>query len=570
MWSTLNPPLSASAPCIVMCVAALLPGCQQNAGDSAAAAPATQPDADLILTDGRIFTADNAGTIAHTVVVKGDRIVAVGGRELLDAWTARESIDLDGAFVMPGFNDSHTHIRGTARRHLDLTRVDSIAALGDQVTAKVDELGPDEWITGYGWSEDELAEGRRPLRADLDEIAPDNPVVLTRAGGHSAVANSRALALAGIDRDTPDPDSGVIEKSADGEPNGIIRERQDILYDLVPPATEPELEASLVTALRDLLPLGITSITDASKSPAAWERWQRVYARERGTLPRARVQILWPGTQTMRAVTEAAGAGDHHLRLGAVKLFADGGFTGPAAYTTEPYVGQGDYRGHLTAPAQELEQTIDEIHRGGWQLGIHAIGDAAITLVVEALDAALTRTPRPDHRHYLNHFSMRPGDAVMETMARHGIAITQQPNFTYTLEGRYVTNLDGWRLEHNNPLRSPMDHGIPVAISSDILPIGPMVGIYAAVTRKGMSGRVFAADEAITVAEALRGYTALGAWLNFDEADKGTIAPGMLADMIELDRDPLTIDPEALLDVQVLRTWLGGRLVHDRHAGGAE
>ena len=150
----------------------------------------------------------------------------------------------------------------------------------------------------------------------------------------------------------------------------------------------------------------------------------------------------------------------------------------------------------------------------------------------------------------------------MEKMAAHDIHITQQPNFTYTLEGRYVANLDGWRLEHNNPVRSPMDHGITVAISSDILPIGPMVGIYAAVTRKGMSGRVFAPDEAITMEEAIRGYTLTGAYLNFEEDEKGSLEPGKLADMIVLSDDLLTIDPLRIMDVTIEQTWLGGELVY--------
>ena len=150
----------------------------------------------------------------------------------------------------------------------------------------------------------------------------------------------------------------------------------------------------------------------------------------------------------------------------------------------------------------------------------------------------------------------------METMAEHDIHITQQPNFTYTLEGRYVANLDGWRLEHNNPLRSPMDHGIHVAISSDILPIGPLVGIYAAVTRKGMSGRVFAADEAISIEEAIQGYTLKGAYMNFEEAARGSLEPGKLADMIVLSEDILSIDPERIMDIEIEQTFVGGELVY--------
>jgi predicted amidohydrolase YtcJ len=544
---------------VLFAVVALLGTACGEAPDAVAA----KREAELVITHARVITVDDAFTIADTVVVDEGRIAAVGGPELLERWTAPEVLDLEGRALMPGFVDAHIHIRGTARRHVALAGTSSIAELQARVEARARALGPGEWITGYGWSEDELADGRKPDRRDLDAVAPDNPVVLTRAGGHSAVANSRALLLGEIDAATDDPDGGVIERDAQGVPTGVIRERQDLLTRLVPAATEAELEESLVEALEALLPLGITSIVDAAKQPEDWPRWVKVYAQHRGELPRAAVQMLWPGAEAMAALREQDPA-DEHLRLGPIKVFADGGFTGPAAFTTEPYVGQGDYRGYLTRPEPELVALLDEIHDAGWQMGVHAIGDAAIEIVAQTLAEVLERNPRENHRHYLNHFSMRPTDATMDLMAQHGIAITQQPNFTYTLEGRYVANLDGWRLEHNNPVRSPMEHGIHVALSSDILPIGPLVGLYGAVTRKGMSGRVFAEEEAITMPEAIRAYTRDAAWITFEEDEKGSIEVGKLADMIELSEDLLTIPPERIMDVQVLRTWLGGRLVHAR------
>jgi predicted amidohydrolase YtcJ len=251
--------------------------------------------------------------------------------------------------------------------------------------------------------------------------------------------------------------------------------------------------------------------------------------------------------------------------VGPIKIIVDGGFTGPAAYTKDPYKGETDYRGTLRIDPVELRTTIRELNAAGWQTGIHAIGDAAIELVVQELAMALRETPRVDHRHYLNHFTVMPSAETMKTMAEYGIAITQQPNFTYVLEGRYVQYLDGERLEHNNALRTPMDHGIHVAVSSDMLS-GPMVGIYAAVTRKGLSGRVFAAEEALTVMEALQAYTRHGAYLSFEEDVKGSLEPGKFADMIVLDQDILTVDPERILDIEVLQTWLGGKLVYERKA----
>lgn len=529
-------------------------------------APEATPTAggvDLILTNGKVFVADADFSIANTVVVNDGLIVASGDESLLDRFDAAETVDLEGKLLIPGFIDSHTHIRGRPQRYIELGEVTSIAEIQELISAKIEEIGEGEWITGYGWSEDELDEGRRPLRADLDAVAPDNPVILTRAGGHSAVTNSLALELADVTLNTPQPEGGVIEVGDDGELNGIIRERQNIVGRLVPDSTYDELIASLEVNLNALLAKGITSITDASKTVSDYEMFEDLYSNNDLPLPRSALQFQWYDPDAINALNARVGEGNEFLKPGPIKVFADGGFTGPAAYTLEPYVNQGEYRGYLNMPEEELVTLLNEIHDAGYQMGIHAIGDAAIVLVVNTLADALERSPREDHRHYLNHFSMRPPELTMELMAEHQIHITQQPNFTYTLEGRYAENLDGWRLQHNNPLRGPMDHGITVAISSDILPIGPLVGIYAAVTRKGMTGTVYGLDEAITMEEAIRGYTALGAYLNFEEGIKGTLEAGKLADMVLLSEDLLTIDPERIMDVEVEKTWIGGELVHE-------
>ena len=519
---------------------------------------------DLILTNGKIITVDDEFSIRNTVVVDDGRIIETGGAELALKYQSDETVDLQGKVLMPGFNDSHTHIRGRPQRYIELGDVSSISEIQDLIRTKITEIGEGEWVTGYGWSEDELEEGRRPLRADLDAAAPNNPVILTRAGGHSAVVNSSALNRADVSLATPQPEGGVIERGQDGQLNGVIRERQELVGRLVPDSTYEELIASLETNLNDLLRLGITSITDASKPPGQFAMWEELYGTAKLPLPRSQVQFQWFDVDGINDVKARVGKGTDFLKIGPIKVFADGGFTGPAAYTLEPYRNQGEYRGYLNMPPRELAAHLNEIHDAGWQIGIHAIGDAAIVMVVNILADALERNPREDHRHYLNHFSMRPPELTMDLMAEHQIHITQQPNFTYTLEGRYVDNLDGWRLQHNNPLRSPMDHGIKVAISSDILPIGPMVGIYAAVTRKGMTGTVYGADEAITREEAIRAYTATGAYLNFEEDIKGSIEPGKFADMIVLSDDILSVADEQIMDIQVLGTYVDGKLVYSR------
>jgi predicted amidohydrolase YtcJ len=528
---------------------------------SACEPPAT---ADLILTGGRIAIVDDDFSIHETIVVRDGLVVAVGDASLADEYSATTTVDLDGRLVLPGFNDTHTHIRGRARRSIDLGGTKSITKIQALIRAKIEEMGEGEWITGYGWSEDELAEGRRPLRADLDEAAPDNPVILTRAGGHSGVANSLALSLAGIDRNTPQPEGGVIEYDATGELNGVIRERQGMVSRLVPDASPEEFRETQVQVLRDQLALGITSLIQAGENPNGFRRWQSIYDEFGAELPRAVVQIRWSSADRLAEFGRISGDGDDRLRIGAIKVLVDGGFTGPAAYTIDPYKGMGDYRGMLNLPEDELRTLIMEANALGWQLGFHAIGDAAIQLTVDAMVEALDANPREDHRHYLNHFTVTPPVETLELMAEYKIAISQQPNFTYTLEGRYAANLDGDRLAHNNPLKIPMDYGIFMAISSDILPIGPMLGLYAAVTRKGMSGEVYGPDEALTIEEAIRAYTRNAAWLTFEENSKGTLEPGMLADMVVLSEDLLAIDPERILDVEVDMTIVGGQVLYER------
>ena len=517
---------------------------------------------DLILTNGKVLTVDSEFSIRNTVVIDDGLIIETGDAGLTQKYKSQKIVNLEGKVLMPGFNDSHTHIRGRPQRYIELGNVTSILEIQELVSNKIAAIGEGEWITGYGWSEDELDEGRRPVRRDLDAAAPNNPVILTRAGGHSAVSNSMALDLSGVSLATPQPDGGVIERGEDGELNGIIRERQELVGRLVPDSTYEELIASLEINLNDLLRLGITSITDASKPPSQFAMWEELYKTAKLPLPRSQVQFQWFDVQGINEVKARVGEGTDFLKIGPIKVFADGGFTGPAAYTLEPYRNQGEYRGYLNMPPRELAAHLKEIHDAGWQMGIHAIGDAAIVMVVNILADALEDNPRQDHRHYLNHFSMRPPELTMELMAEHQIHITQQPNFTYTLEGRYVDNLDGWRLQHNNPLRSPMDYGLKVAISSDILPIGPMVGIYAAVTRKGMTGTIYGADEAITREEAIRAYTETGAYLNFEEDFKGTLEPGKFADMIVLSDDILTIADEEIMNIEILSTYVDGELVY--------
>ena len=534
-----------------------------------------QTEADLILYNGKIVTVDDAFSIRAAIAIKDGRILAVGGNELRNRYSAAHLLDLGGRTVIPGFFDTHIHLAGHSRRYIDLVETTSLAQLQQQVRDKAIELGPGEWITGGGWDEYHFKEQRKPLRSDLDAAAPDNPVVLTRAGGHSSVGNSKALQSADINKATPDPARGIIERDASGQPNGVIRERSDLYTRLVPKDRPGDVRDSLLDNVRAQLKLGITSVIQAGASVdpgvvGSYAEWELLYRSHGAELPRASVQIGYPGEGSAGAAKlkefgRKTGDGDERLRVGSIgEMAADGGFTGPTAWVLEDYKGQPGFRGRAFFTPEQIYANIEAGHQMGWQFGIHAIGDASIVMTVDALDKALQKYPRSDHRHYLCHFTVLPPERTMQIMAKDKILIAQQPNFTYNLEGRYLEALEGRRLATNNAISTPIKQGIYMAFGSDNLPIGPMVGLYAAVTRKGESGKVYGREEAVSMKDALTMYTRNGAFLTREEKIKGTLEAGKLADMVVLPGDLLNLAPEKLLTLRVDMTIVGGRILHDQ------
>ncbi|MBV9771868.1 MAG: amidohydrolase [Bryobacterales bacterium] len=540
---------------------------------------AQETSADLILFNGKIVTVDDAFSIRQAIVIKDGRILAVGGNELRNRYSGGRTIDLKGRMVMPGFHDTHIHLGGHSRRYIDLNDTTSLAQLKEQVSEKATELGPGEWITGGGWDEYHFTEQRKPLRGDLDAAAPNNPVVLVRAGGHSSVGNSKALEMADINSATPDPPRGLIEKDAGGAPNGVIRERNDLYTHLVPKDKPADVRDSLLADVRKQLQLGITSVIEAGSTVNAGEagsyaEWELLYQRHGTELPRASVQVGYPspqgeaklGAMRLKEFGKKTGDGNDRLRVGSIgEMAADGGFTGPTAWSLVDYKGQPGFRGRAFFTPEEIHANIEEGHKLGWQFSIHAIGDAAIAMTVDALDKVLHDYPRNDHRDYLCHFTVLPPARTMEIMAKDKIHIAQQPNFTYNLEGRYVATLEGNRLATNNAIVTPVKkYGLFMAFGSDNLPIGPMVGLYAAVTRKGESGKVYGPGEAVSMKEAVTMYTRNGAFLTREEKIKGTLEPGKLADMIVLPEDLLNISHEKVLNMKVDMTIVGGKVLYQR------
>jgi predicted amidohydrolase YtcJ len=396
------------------------------------------------------------------------------------------------------------------------------------------------------------------------------------------VGNSKALELADINKATPNPERGLIEKDASGEPNGVIRERSDLYTRLVPRDKPQDVRESLFQNVREQLQLGITSVIEAGATlrpdvAGSWAEWEVLYAKHGTELPRASIQIGYPseaghakeGAAKLKEFGRKTGDGNERLRIGSIgEMPADGGFTGPTAWSLADYKGQPGFRGRAFFTPEQIHANIEEGHKLGWQFGIHAIGDAAIAMTVDALHTVLHDYPRNDHRHYLCHFTVLPPEQTLEFMQQDKILIAQQPNFTYNLEGRYVETLEGKRLATNNSLMTPIKRGIYMAFGSDNLPIGPMVGLYAAVTRKGESGKVYGPGEAVSIKDAITMYTRNGAFLTREEKLKGTLETGKLADMIVLPQDPLSISPDKLLGLQVDMTIVGGRILYDRSQQG--
>lgn len=535
-----------------------------------------QKQADLVFYGGHVITVDDLFSIHTAVAVKNGVIVAVGDDEVRNGYTAPTSIDLHGHTLMPGFMDTHIHIQGAPKRWIELSGTTSISQLQDQLRKKVEQLGAGEWLTGSNWNEALFAGKRNPTKEDLDAAAPNNPVVLTRAGGHSSVGNSKALQLAGITRSTPDPAQGLIEHDANGEPNGIIRERNDLYTRLVPRDTPAQMRPTYIAALKRQLRMGITSMIVAGASIEegqgfSYPEFLSIYKEHGADLPRAAVQINYPGAEQLKAWGHKTGDGDDRLRVGSIGEAAfDGGFTGPTAWTLEDYKGLPGFRGKGRFTDQEALEMVETGAKLGWQFGVHAIGDAAIQQAVKIYDQVLTKYPKQDHRWYLCHFTIMPPADTMATMAKDNILIAQQPNFLYNLEGRYVATMEGAHLQHNNSVTTPLGYGLFMAFGSDNLPIGPMVGLYAATSRKGSSGTVYGAEEKVSMVDAIRMYTRNGPYFTWEEHKKGTLEVGKFADLIVLDQDPLAVAPERILDIRVDMTIVGGKILYDRSKDSAD
>ncbi len=522
---------------------------------------------DLILHNGRVLT-QAAPAVATAILVRDGRVAAVGdSADVTRAASAGSPrIDLAGRTVVPGFNDAHAHIWKIGHlltTMLDLRRMTSVDALVDAVAKFSDRLPADAWLLGRGYNEAALREGRPPMRHDLDRAAPHRPVVLTRTCGHIYAANSAALACANIGADTQAPVGGVIERDAAGAPTGLLHETaMGLINKVLPPTTVEEYEAMIVAALRHQLSLGITSSSDCGVSPQLLSVYRGLEAK--GALP-SRVNVMplrrvdgvaAPVPLPERFVSDT-------LRVDTVKFLADGGLSGATAALSVNYrhVAQ---KGVLRFDRDELHALCRETHDAGWRIATHAIGDVAIDQMLDIYEA-LGPHPR-GLAHRIEHFGL-PDAAQLARAARLGVIAAPQTIFIHSLGRNFRHYLPDAFLPRTYPIRAMLDAGVRVALSSDAPVVeddNPLVGMMAAITRRDNEGELIAPEQAIRAPEALRGYTVGGAVASGDEANRGTIEAGKWADLAVLSGDPLTSPPEALPDLHVDLTLLGGQVVYER------
>ncbi|MGD2142562.1 MAG: amidohydrolase [Candidatus Bathyarchaeota archaeon] len=540
--------------------------------------------ADFILINGKVATMDDTGTIAESVAVKDGRILAVGSTEEIKdlAKSNTEALDLEGRLLLPGFIDSHEHC---IRRGLMLDWVScrsppmkTIQDIVDALSAKVAEKPPGEWIIGSWFDETKLGDGRWLTRYDLDRSSMEHPIYLGRAGGHNAVANSLALEIAQINKDTPQPPGGNIEKDESGEPTGRLDElaAMNMVRDRIPQPGPKQAVRILIdnwsNVEKNLLSWGITTIHEAHiKAPEALA-YQEL---DRSRRLNVRVGLMLDGMAPYKGHTTAdlarqglrTGFGwSNRLYVIGVKIGVDGAMGSLTAALHEDYANDPGNKGIVRVTQNELTQETVDLHRAGNRVCIHAIGDRAIDIALNAIEAAVECDLWEDHRHRIEHAGyVLPRQ--LERMAKLGVAVSASIGFCYPIGDSHLAALGEERLCGYYPMRSFKEHGIVAGGNSDGFGENwGLTGIAGCVTRRTMGGRYLCEEQGISVEDAIKAYTINGAYLEGKEGEKGSLEPGKLADMVVLDRDILTIDPLEIIETNVLKTIVNGKIVYERNS----
>ena len=538
---------------------------------------AAEIHADLIVHNGRIWCGRQDGITEALAVWQGKVLASGRNADMMELTGPNtEVIDLAGRFACPGLIDNHLHLISTdiAMGWVDATpaAAPTLDVLLQHISRRAASTARGGWVRARGYDQVKLDTGRHPTREDLDRAAPDHPVFLTRACGHVSIANSRALALAGIDEATRVPDGGVIGVT-DGRLNGLLAENaQNLVRAAIPPATMEDLIDGIERAGRHLLSFGITSCMDAAVGQISGFAEIQAYqlAKLSDRLPvRVWLTLLGdPGTSIVEDCFRAgliSGAGDDMLRVGGVKLFLDGSAGGRTAWMTRPYAGEPDNKGVQMLPDAEVEAIVKACHDRGYQMVCHAIGDGAIEQLIIAYEKALSANPDADRRHRVEHCGY-PSPQQNARMKAAGILPAPQMVFIHDFGDSYISVLGDERGKRSYPIGTWTRMGLKPSTGSDspVCSPDPFPNLYAMITRKTGKGTVMDAAERLTPEEALQAFTEHGAWSQKAETIKGRLVPGQVADIAVFDNDLLAAAPQTILsDTRCVLTLLSGKVVHD-------
>lgn len=545
---------------------------------------AAKPKADVIFTHGNVFTGVldssslGAGKRDEAIAVRGDRILAVGSREEIEKLKGPDTkmVDLNGHFVMPGFNDAHLHLAhaGEEKTNVNLVGVKSLEEFRDRIRAKVEKAAPLEWVIGGGWDETLWPVKVVPTRWDVDEVSDGHPVFLTRVDGHIAVANTRALQLASISVASRDPEGGKIDRDEAGTPNGILRETaQDAVRAVIPAATHDKRREQVELALEDLASHGVTSAQDNS----SWEDFQIYEELEREGKLTARISEWLPFNDSVDELNKKRSShpvSDNMLHTGMLKGFMDGSLGSKTAALLEPYSDDPKNTGIPQYEPAKLNKMTKERLLAGYQIGFHAIGDKGVQMALDAFadaeKAARAANVKAanggtDYRLRIEHSQVTTPQQIQRYKELKVIA-SMQPSHLLTDMNWAESRLGPKRAAHSYAWAEFLRRGVTLAFGTDypVEPVSPFRGLYAAITRESEDGKkTYYPEQKLTIEQAIAAYTTGAAFAEFSEKQKGKLQPGMLADFIVLDRDITSVLPPKILETKVLRTVVGGKTVYE-------
>ncbi|HEY6274176.1 MAG TPA: amidohydrolase [Terriglobales bacterium] len=536
-----------------------------------------KPAADLIITNGKVWTVDKARPQAEALAVLGDRIVAVGSSTEVDAWHGPQTkvVDAKGKLLLPGFNDAHTHFvdGGSQLQDVQLKDAETPEEFARRIGERANSTPKGEWITGGNWDEQRWSPPHLPTKELIDPVTPQTPVWVTRYDGHESLANSVTLRLANITAKTADPPGGQIVRDAQGNPTGVLRDAaQDLVAKVMPPLSHTRRLRAVHQALDHAASLGVTSVQD--KNPLYED--VKVYAElaEKGELTsRMYVAPMETDWKDQAKIGIRRAFGTSFLRMGAVKGYADGSLGSETAYFFDPYTDNPQSHGLLSEemhPPSAMLQRLKGADAAGLQICIHAIGDRGISMILDMFEQIKNANGKRDRRWRIEH-AQHMVEKDFARFARLGVIASVQPYHAID-DGRWAEKRIGPdRIKRTYAFRTFLNHGVRLAFGTDwpVAPLSPMWTIYAAVTRATLDGKNpdgWVPEQKLSVAEAVEAYTLGSAYAEFQENEKGSITPGKLADFVVVSDDIFKIPPAAIKNVKVEATYVGGKLVY----GGLE